>query len=213
MRPARDAFTLIELLVVISIIAILIAILLPTLPRARDLGRMAGCAARLRGVGQAVTMYINGNKDSFPLANYMPPPWLSNPQVTLPPLYTALDPYFEGQEGYHCPGDKVVFSTDYDNPEAPGTRKICGMSYTYIGNMLNGKKFEDSFFAKRLKITPSECPIVYDFDGYTFETQDGRQITVNWFHSSRNTLFADGHVSKIAGPPPKPVEQGGTNPS
>ena len=63
-------FTLIELLVTISIIALLMGILLPVIPRARDLGRMAGCGARLRSVGQAITLYINNNKDAFPIANY-----------------------------------------------------------------------------------------------------------------------------------------------
>ncbi len=207
-RPGHTAggFTLIELLVTISIIALLMGILLPVIPRARDLGRMAGCGARLRSVGQAITLYINNNKDAFPIANYMPPPWLSNPLVTEPPLYEALEPYFEGQEGYRCPGDKVVYYTDYDDPAAPGTRKICGMSYTYI-TALNGKKFEDSFFMKRLKLTPSDCPIVYDCDGYPMETQDGRVILVNWFHSKRNTVFADGHVGPIEGPPARPPEQ------
>lgn len=199
---SRGAFTLIELLVTISIIALLMGILLPVLPRVRDLGRMAGCGARLRSVGQAMTMYLNINKDVFPVANYMPPPWLSNPLVTKPPLYAALEPYFDGQDGYRCPGDKIVYYTDYKNPEAPDTRMLCGMSYTYITEF-SGKKFEDTAFAKRLKLTPSKCPVVYDFDGYPMETQDGRVIPINWFHSKRNTLFADGRVDKLEGPAKK----------
>lgn len=199
--PKAGGFTLIELLVTISIIALLMGILLPVIPRARDLGRMAGCGARLRGVGQAMTMYLNVNKETFPVANYMPPPWLSNPLVTQPPLYEALEPYFDGQEGYRCPGDKVVYYTDYVDPETRA-QKICGMSYTYF-TILSGVKFEESRFVRRFHITPSEFPLVYDFDGYPMDTQDGRTIPINWFHSQRNTLFADGHVGKIAGPAKK----------
>ncbi len=55
------AFTLIELLVVISIIALLVSILMPSLNKARQSARAVYCAAHQRGFGSAFTMYIDDN--------------------------------------------------------------------------------------------------------------------------------------------------------
>lgn len=56
-------FTLIELLVVVAIIAMLVAILLPALARARDQAQQAKCQATLRDFGIAVQSYAIGNND------------------------------------------------------------------------------------------------------------------------------------------------------
>lgn len=59
----RRAFTLIELLVVISVIALLVSILLPSLTGAMDLAKTTVCMTNLRQVGFAAQMYAQQNHD------------------------------------------------------------------------------------------------------------------------------------------------------
>lgn len=59
-------FTLIELLVVVAIIALLIAILLPSLSRAREAGKRTVCGQNLKGITSACKVYAAENKDWWP---------------------------------------------------------------------------------------------------------------------------------------------------
>jgi prepilin-type N-terminal cleavage/methylation domain-containing protein len=62
----RRGFTLVELLVVIGIIAVLIAMLMPALTKARTESRIAACADNQRQIYMAVTMYAADNNGSLP---------------------------------------------------------------------------------------------------------------------------------------------------
>jgi prepilin-type N-terminal cleavage/methylation domain-containing protein len=62
----KKAFTLIELLVVIAIIAVLMGILLPSLNRAREMGKRISCLNNLKGLALVWNMYADGNNERVP---------------------------------------------------------------------------------------------------------------------------------------------------
>ncbi len=67
---AESGFTLIELLVVISVIALLIALLLPVLEQARVQANQIACASQIRQIGFATLSYAADEENAFPINEY-----------------------------------------------------------------------------------------------------------------------------------------------
>lgn len=64
----RKGFTLVELLVVISIIALLMAILMPALAKVKQLAHRMVCGTNLSGIGKSMIMYSTDNHEEYPIA-------------------------------------------------------------------------------------------------------------------------------------------------
>ncbi|MFA5553313.1 MAG: prepilin-type N-terminal cleavage/methylation domain-containing protein [Phycisphaerae bacterium] len=98
----KRAFTLVELLVVISIIALLMAVLVPGLGVARELARRVVCGTNMKGIGQANMSYVNAWNGYFvPLSypgrdkdgNPVSIEWSRNPDFR---KYMQIEAYYQG---------------------------------------------------------------------------------------------------------------------
>ncbi len=132
-RVMSTGFTLIELLVVIAIIAILAAMLLPALAKAKTRAQSISCICNLKQLQYAWLMYVHDNNDAMPpnisrnahtpRAQAMPGSWvLGNAKLdtTTSNLQNGvLFHYVANAAVYRCPGDK---STVTSIPALPRTR-------------------------------------------------------------------------------------------
>ena len=181
MRKPR-AFTLVELLVVIAIIAVLAALLLTAVSRARAGAARARCAAQLNGVGQMLQMYFGENRNTLPKLNMMPS--LRPPLNGHPSLVQLLAPYHRGDtRPFECPADRIT----HPAPTAPGGFE------TYFVREQSSYHWNElvSIYASRITELRGgdELPLVQEYEPF-----HGRAGA----NGSMNRLYADLHVDSSA---------------
>lgn len=218
-KKIRNGFTLIELLVVISIIALLLSVLLPSLRAAKEAAKRVVCASRMRDIGLAGQLYMTDNSKRLPYAHdyYRPP--RARPTGTGPwcwpgawaGQYIGLENYSEDRVGgrpwqdvakkyFSCPARRR------DHPElAPFDVFSYGMNI-YSGMIMWGYPVRKESDIRR----PSDTLMLIDVegvenDGSNFYLTGPQEITgapTGWIdryayrhRKSLNVLFFDGHVS------------------
>lgn len=135
--PFRRAFTLIELLVVISIIAILVALLLPALAKTRERAELVQCLANMRQVGTACITFGVDNRGNFPENPADTPDYVVSPnlwQLTTPSTGKTVD--FVEQTLPYLVNMGVYLDPSIDHQVLPDTNNYIGTGfwcYWYLG--------------------------------------------------------------------------------
>lgn len=199
----QGAFTLVELLVVISIVALLVSILFPSLRSARRQAKMVVCASNLRQIGVAMRGYIGGYGDRFPNASQFPSvsPW---PMETDDPLYIAdvLDAYVgHNHSVFQCPEDRrgrsvrppPMTGKSYFESERSSFQYRVAIGRNRRGNgrlLLGGHTMDEiANHFERVYGEPAPVNTIWYFrDWQGFHAQRGKA-------RSRNYLYIDGHVA------------------
>ena len=142
----RDGFTLIELLVVIAIIALLIAMLLPTIKRAREMARRVACRSNLHQLGIGLQLYAGDHDEALP--RY---PGGAGAPDAITGIFQAIAPdYGMTRAVFYCPSrtdvDKgIELDTGHDLwedwvnvvPNAPDPYHYGGEAYPTYMNLMN----------------------------------------------------------------------------
>jgi prepilin-type N-terminal cleavage/methylation domain-containing protein/prepilin-type processing-associated H-X9-DG protein len=176
--PSRDdagmAFTLVELLVVLAIIAILAALLLPALGRARESARATACLSNLHQVGLALQIYVQDNNNHLPVMRDVSTDPAAAATNTFPAIQKVLASQLGNLGVLRCPSDGQQFF------------ERTGSSYSW-NSLLNGED-ADHLKVFNLRFNPQEIPVVFDKED--FHKARGPNKAVNY-------LYADGHIKNL----------------
>lgn len=219
-RPAARAFTLIELLVVVAIIALLTAVLLPALGKAREQGKRTKCLANLHQIAVGWNLYLEEESD------WLFPTYISNVQwfyggkveiyavpggggVLNPrPLnrYVALDPFGNAAaEIFHCPSDRGA--QNLPEPESRGrtTYDYMGNSYPLNFAIVNGRLdpqcnyYRPSRPIRLVDVTTPPSLWILTGDHQMIWSATGNARYSAFWHDDRgasvNLSFLDGHAA------------------
>jgi len=101
-KMKKKGFTLVELLVVIAIIALLMGILMPALNKVRQIAYRMICGTHLKGIGSAMMLYANNNKEDYPIAGPAASVWSDKGNIL------AFDATNSEAEPAFYPGESTV---------------------------------------------------------------------------------------------------------
>jgi len=188
MFRSRPGFTLIELLVVISIIAFLLAIIVPALGRAKDKSRLLICRSRLHGLVTACRAYASDNKGKFPLGKK-----IDNPHSDLIAMLSEGG-YVEGRDCYYCPSEKKQELRNTEENFAAGN-----ISYFYFCYTERPLSAELSNYILQLVRWPRVLDDTMRHNTWVFSDSwfSGTPTAHRWYKKGVNYAVLDGSVHMV----------------